>query len=325
MRQLATSMFVAFVLLCRTSHACAPSASSEVRLALRTQAVVSGGTVMLRDVAYIAGPDADLMRRLCALPLGAAPRVGETLRLNRRSIESWLTRWLQANDLSVQWSGAMEVSLKRADQLVDPDRVLASAREALQDWLSARGGRVEQPTQTPEPVRVPAGRLSLQARRLPTDLKVTRYVRMWVDLMVDERFVRSVPVVFSASVYRDGWVATHDLRAEEILSAASFRRQQIDVAGERDEPLADLPTSGRLRRPVRSGRALTAADVQEVAPITRGAAVRLRSQLGDISLEVRAHAMQDGWPGQPVLIRIDQARGAVRGRVVDTGVVELLH
>jgi flagellar basal body P-ring formation protein FlgA len=318
-------MIVALVLLAKANHACSASVSSSVWLTLRVEAVVPGETVALCDLADVAGLDADSMRRVCAVPLGAAPRVGEVLRLDRRAIESWLAQRLQSDELFVQWSGATEVALRRADQLVDPERVSASASKALQNWLLRRDERVTVSTQTPDPVRVPAGRLSLQARRLPEDMKPARHFQVWVDVMVNDRFVRSIPVVCSASVYRDGWVATHDLHAEQSLSGASLKRMRVDVAGQRDEPLANLPESGRLRRPVRAGHALTAADIEDIPAVARGAPVTLRSQLGDISVEARAQAMQDGWPGQQVLVRLGQGKPAVQARVVDTGVAEVLR
>lgn len=208
----------------------------------------------------------------------------------------------------------------------DSARLLAVSRDSLSHWLAARSARQVVIAVAPQAsVVLPPGSVSLSARPLADLEPITPRMQVWIDVAVDHRFVRAVPVAFDVQAFGPAWVATRDVRVGETLAGAALAQKEVDIARQRAAPLADPPANARLRRPLLAGEALTAAHVETVPPVQRGEYVTVRSQTGAVGIEARAEALQDGRPGQLVWVRLASATGPVHARVVSEGIVEVQH
>jgi flagella basal body P-ring formation protein FlgA len=211
-------------------------------------------------------------------------------------------------------------------QPVDANALTLAAMAVLEDWLRDRSDffRLMHWNDPMESAcLVGAGEVAMRARPLPEGTRLSPRMRVWVDIAVDGKPTRTVPVFFKVEAYRQVWIAQQDMAVGQPLVPDAFEHKQIDIAAEGVDPLADLPSLRRLRKPLLAGHVLAAAHVESVPTIARGDQVTLRTQHGQIAVEAQAEALQDGQPGQQVLVRIAQARSPVVARVVGAGVVEL--
>lgn len=96
--------------------ACAP-ALAEVTIVLRPQAEVTHPMVSLSDVAELTTSDLPTLRRLMAVPLGAAPPPGKVVSVSSASLQSWVRSRLRTTT-PVQWSGAPRIEIGRAGPAV---------------------------------------------------------------------------------------------------------------------------------------------------------------------------------------------------------------
>jgi flagella basal body P-ring formation protein FlgA len=295
------------------------SSASAASVALRDHADVAGEHVRLGDLAELDGESA----KWADVDVWPAPPPCQIVRAGRAAVAQRLRDLAALRTALFDLVGAEQITIERRCQHLDPALLNASGREALAAWLRPRAEQFElAPIDLPM-LELPVGEVSLVSRALPPNESVSARMHVWVDVCIDGRPIRAVPVAFSVHAYRDAWVASHDVGIGQRLEGAGLQHRRIDIAPERAEPLPELPRDARLRKPLLAGQALTTAHVEQVPPVVRGSTVTLKSGMGTIGVEARAEALQDGRQGQWVWVRVASATGPVRARVVDAGVVEV--
>jgi flagella basal body P-ring formation protein FlgA len=170
-----------------------------VAIELRPEVRVGAGPVTLGDVARLSSTDLALMRLLVDLPVGRAPVAGDAAMLHRPALAAWLRRKTGLADAQLLWSGADAARVSATQRRVSGDAMVAAAAEALRGWLQEQGqGTDAQVALPPRDIDVPQGRLALRVRAVGAPLRPRMLV--WVDVWVDDRFVRGVPVAFEVAV-----------------------------------------------------------------------------------------------------------------------------
>lgn len=299
------------------------AAEALARIELRPLVQVPGADVRLGDVAALSSSQLPVLKRLMELPLGPAPRVGETVRLPRETLARWVQARTGLRAEQLEWSGPAASELQRASSELAGDRIAAVARESLREWLAARSTRAEITlTSEPRDVAVPAGSLVVKARPLPQDQAIARRTSVWVDLWVDGRFVRTVPVGFEVAAYGPALVASSDMPAGAALQPAQMAVREVELSGRSGKPLA-VRELQQVTHPVAAGQVLTARDVQVRPAVARGDWVALRIHAGAMEMESRAEALQNGAVGQVVNVKPRGSTGTLEARVLAPGRVEL--
>ncbi|MGJ7574310.1 flagella basal body P-ring formation protein FlgA [Variovorax sp. RB2P76] len=337
-----------------------------VRIELRQDAGVGQRDVTLGEVANLSSRSLPALQRLMALPLGQLPRSGEAIALQRETVQRWIQLRLGFAADQMAWSGPESSFVRLTTSEVPGESIAEAARKELLAALSRSGLRAQvELTQSPRDVRVPGGRLDVRVRAAAgwrdtaasaaadpvvssgTALLAKRQ-SVWVDLWVNDRFVRTVPVGFEVSVFAPGYVAAHDLVAGQTVDLShrdggQLMVRDVEWSGRASPPVRTAPpvdndaqSSGavqgdspstraalRLRRPVTAGSALTRADVEEVPAIARGDYATLHAFQGAIELESRVEVLQDGIVGQPVRVKLPGASSAIMAKVTAPGQVEV--
>ncbi|HSV47312.1 MAG TPA: flagella basal body P-ring formation protein FlgA [Ramlibacter sp.] len=282
------------------SHAAAPElAPGSILIELRPDALAKAEVALLGDVASIRTSDLDAIRRLVQLPIGRAPRPGEQALVSQHDLARWVRRQVALPHERLVWAGADTVRVRAAATQVRAASVETVAREALRQWLSPRTTRFHADVVSAAPeITVPAGQVELKARPLNGDEPRSRAV-VWVDVAVDGRFVRSVPVTFAVDVYREASVAPRRVEANALPA-----QQPIQAA----EPVTQAQ-----------------ANTRAMAAVVRGDWVQVTYRAGAVELEGRAQALQEGQLGQLVQVKTAGAAGSIAARVVDAGRVEAVQ
>jgi flagella basal body P-ring formation protein FlgA len=305
----------------------APAAPSgaPIRIELAPDVEVKQRPVALGDVARVSTRDAAVLRRLVALPLGQAPRAGDGVRLERNGLMRWIRARTGIDTRRIEWSGSSACDIRLAERDLPGEAVARQATEALRSALSQGGARVEvSVSRMPRDTRVPAGELELRARPVPKDAILSKRVSVWVDVWVDGRFARTVPVGFEVSVFGRAYVATQRQPAGEILEPSKLAVQEVEWSGRNALPIAATAMRNmRLRRPLEAGDAVTRAQVEPAPLVARGDWVTLRASQGLVVLESRVEALQDGLSGQTVRVKLPNASSAILARVTGPRMVEM--
>jgi len=333
---------------------------SLIHLELRPQVEVRAGRVTLADVAQFKAVDAKIQRRLKTLSLGLAPRAGESATVGRDQVNRWIRARVGIDSDQISWVGSRVCRISLATQDVVGNTLAECAQEQLKAHLAKQGLRGEIClTRVPENLRVPIGSLELRARdaALVTNLSrrgeardrmggpsLAKRQSVWVEIWVDDRFVRTVPVHFEITVFAPAYVATRRLPAGSRVDASTFAVREVEwsgrtslpvplgeigaptATGKNGEPPSDLGAAApvnRLRRPVAEGEPVTRGDVEAAPLVGRGEFATLRTTQGLINLECRVEVLQEGALGEKVRVKIPSASSSIQATVCGRGLVEI--
>ncbi|MDN8618006.1 flagellar basal body P-ring formation chaperone FlgA [Variovorax ginsengisoli] len=315
------------------SAALAPDVAASIEL--RPKVSVGAGQVRLGDIAYLTTRDLPLLRQLMAMPIGAAPRVGSPVLVDRDTIKRWVSA--RSGGLDIQWAGASEAEVASAAQQVTGDVVEQAARSALERWLSERSVRAEvHPVSTARDLVLPVGTTTLRVRPLASEGMPSRRMLVWVDAWVDDRFVRSAAVSFEVEAWGPLAVAATQVDrgtpVAAVVSNGSVQQREVDlttvrhgrpISAEVQDPAKEATAPQRLRRTLRAGEVLTQEHLETAPAVARGHWAALLARSGDVSIESRVEVLQDGRPGDVVRVKVPGSSGEVLARVTGRGQVEV--
>jgi flagella basal body P-ring formation protein FlgA len=320
---------------------CAPvhavPAQAWLRVELRAQVAVQRSSVRLADVALLTSPDLGVLRRALSIPLGQAPRLGETTVLESERLGYWLRSRTGLREDQIDWQGPRQTSIVMAVQEIPGVEVAAHARAALSEHLQSLArqkglslSRLEiDPVALPASLQVPLEGRRLQVRPLNTAQMGSRML-VWVDVFAGDHHMRAIPVRFEVAAFALLPVASLALPAGAPVQAGNVELREIDVASLPALPGAwtGAPASSEaggpvLRRGLQAGEIVSADQLHARPAVSRGDWASLVTRQGPLSLESRVEVLQDGQPGQVVRARPANATGVLSARVVGPGRLEL--
>jgi flagellar basal body P-ring formation protein FlgA len=298
---------------------------ASIGIELRPSVAVAHAAVKLADVADLTIPDAAVRRRLADLSLGSAPGPGEVARLDRATLARWIQARTGIDPVELAWAGSSAVEIRTELTEVVGEAIAERAAEGVRGRLSASGLRVElRVAQQPPDIAVPPGRVDLRVRPLPEMQTFPKQLSAWVDVWVDERFVRAVPVRFDVAVFGPAYVALAPEPAGAILEPAALAVREVEWSGRSAPPVAPGEAAPlRLRRPVSAGAPVTRDQVEPAPLVTRGEWATLRVTEGMVTLESRVEVLEDGRAGQRVQVKVPDASGSIFARVTGPGALEV--
>lgn len=310
-----------------------------LRVELRPQVAVQGSRVRLADIALLTSSDLGVLRRALAIPLGQAPRMGETAVLEGERLAYWLKSRTGLREEQIDWQGSRQTAVMAVTQELPGEEISALAQAALRDHLQAlaqRSGlslsRLQlDPVAMPASVQVPLVGRRLQVRPLGASAMAPRML-VWVDVFSADRHVRAMAVRFEVSAFASLPVATQAMPAGASVPAGGVEWREVDVAAQPglvgraawpDGMAAQDASAPVLRRALQAGEVVSADRLQTRPAVSRGEWVHLATHQGPLSLESRVEVLQDGLLGQVVRARPAHGTAALSARVVGPGRLEL--
>ncbi|MDR3018764.1 MAG: flagella basal body P-ring formation protein FlgA [Delftia acidovorans] len=328
---------------------CAPAwavpAQAWLRVELRPQVTVQHSSVRLADIAVLTSSDLGMLRRALAIPLGQAPRPGESAVLESERLGYWLRSRTGLREDQIDWRGPRQTAIVTAAREIAGEQVAAQAQAALAEHLRSMArqkglvlSRLDiDPVALPLSLEVPVQGHRLQVRP-PNATRMGPRMLVWVDVFSGERHVRAIPVRFEVAAFARLPVASHAMPAGSPVQADGMELREIDVTAAMPglSGLPALPGGGRmdasagagadapvLRRALQAGDVVSADSLLARPAVVRGEWATLVTRQGPLSLESRVEVLQDGQPGQIVRARPANATGALSVRVVGRGQLEL--
>lgn len=225
------------------------------------------------------------------------------------------------------FAAPLVVSAAVAPQHIDAARVIAAARESLQQQLGDDAGKAQvSVVGTPEDIQVMPGQVTLQARRSVGRWPRSR-VSVPVDVYVDGKVVRSATVWFSLSVTRQVLSYTGDASIGALPGSLKFGQQEADIAALPATPIADAHEldGKRLRHNVIAGAPVLPEDFEKIPDVDRRGRVDVVASFGTIRMQTKGTSASTGNIGDLVSVLVDGAEAPVRARVTDKGVVDVVE
>lgn len=306
----------------------APNGSAHappIRIELRSEVEVSGASVKLGEVASVIAEDPALQRRLEALPLGAAPGAGAEVHLDRARLSRWIHARMGVVPEQVGWGGASASRVRRAARVLPGEIVAGEAVASLRAAIEHAGLRPEVSVhRAPRDLAIPSGRVEARPRPPSRADVLARRPTLWVEVSVDGRLARTVPVTLEARALGPGYVATRSRSVGESIEPFDLEVKELEWSGREPLPVGSMANQPfRLRRRIEAGAIVSRADVEPVPEVTQGDWATLHAHQGMVELESRVVALQDGRAGQTVRVRLPTASSSILARVTGPGAVEV--
>ncbi len=290
-------------------------------LNLHSQAVVSGTNYTLGEVASVM-TGSNTRPELEKIPLGLSPRLGYSETVTRAQIVKFIESHYPELRGRIAWRGSRAVAVRGRGMRYDKQNLIAAAHDFLYAHLAPGFERLElTPVGKLDDLYYPAGALVV-VQRVNAAGRLKR-ICVWLDASVDGAHYRTIPVWFGVRAYKTVWVAKTDLAARQRLTPQDVVAEQRDIAGIPGAILAGFEPvqSVWVKRPAMAGSVLLAENVEEIPPVRRAQAVRVKVISGKVELETRGVALQDGKIGQRVQIARQDNAETFFARVQGEGTV----
>jgi flagellar basal body P-ring formation protein FlgA len=216
-----------------------------------------------------------------------------------------------------------------------------SLQEALSNQVKQLAEQTAQTAVSTDPakpsliqrIEVQVGQLDPRLRLAPCTT-VEPYIptgaRMWGKTRIGLRCIEgakrwNISMPLTVQVFGQGVVAVGGLPAGHVLTPQDIQLQEVDLAQEPSPPLlktADI-TGRTLLRPVQPGQSLRASHLKPRQWFAAGEKVKIRLIGSGFQVTASGDAMNTGWEGQSVRVRMDNGK-VVIGKPVGNQEVEVL-
>ena len=271
-------------------------------LQLLAVAPVSGDGIFLPQIFSSPQP-------LPVIRLGDAPAFGKNLILSRAQICGLLTA--TAPGVGTNFSGPDAITISRRSRTLGESDVLGLLTATLQqDYIKGKGQLELRLAQPWNELVLPDEPLTVDITDLPT-AGVTPGFIVRFTLRTGNETLGNWSANLKASVWREVWVASAQLKHGDSITANSVARERRDVLSLR-EPVADfVPGDDALEisEAVPAGAPLLTHMVRARAVLHRGQRADALVQDGAMSIRTQVDILEDGAPGETI-----HARNAVTHR-----------
>jgi len=277
---------------------------------LTAVAPVSGDGVFLPQIFSSEQP-------LPAIRLCDAPAFGKTLILSRAQICDLLAA--NAPSVGTNFSGPDAIKISRRSRTLGESDILGLLTAKLQhDYIKDRGQLELRLAQPWKALVLPDEPLTLDVTELPT-AGVTPGFIVRFTLRTANETLGNWQANLKASVWREVWVASVQLKRGEPLNVDAFIRERRDILNLR-EPLADFAANDdalELAEAVPPGQPLLARMIKARAVVHRGQRADALVQDGAMSIKTKVEILDDGSPGQTVHARNSSTHRDLTGTVLN--------
>ncbi len=137
-------------------------------------------------------------------------------------------------------------------------------------------------------------------------------------ILADGIDVADASLVLRASLWRDAWVARLPLSVNGTFDPSQLDTRRIDLFRERDAlPATVGDHSFAFARAVSAGRLLTWHDIERRPLVRKGSLVDVSATEGQLTITMKAVAMENGAQGDTVTVRNPESRKDFAALVVD--------
>jgi len=259
-------------------------------------ATVTGDGIFLPQIFTANEP-------LPAIRLADAPAFGKNVTLTRAQICNLLAA--NATSVGTNFSGPDAIKISRRTRTFSDSDMLGLLTATLQrNYIKDRGQLELHLSQPWASLVVPDEPLTLDITEIPS-MGVTPGFIARFTLRAGNETLGTWSANVKASVWREVWVASEQLKRGDAVSLNSLSRERRDVLVLR-EAIADFAGNEdalEIAEPVPTGQPVLARMVRARAVVHRGQRADALVQEGAMSIRTQVDVLDDGAPGQTVHAR----------------------
>ncbi|NRA94617.1 MAG: flagellar basal body P-ring formation protein FlgA [Planctomycetes bacterium] len=303
------------------------SVSRTVRATLHERATVRGLDLRLGDVADVTGIDATTVAKARQLRLGNAPGPGRIRLLGMDTLRG-LVAQAAGSRMDIRLDGAMSVQVLPETVKLSSDEIGTLARRWLWNALGWRGnGTNVRPVATPGPLETQAGRWSTRFEVIQEspNAHLVGLVKLRVRAVVDGKPGASVPVSLVVKRRHKVLVVARRVPAGRPLSSEDVKVEERMADGTSPDALTEMSALHGLitRRALTPGKLISSRDLKGRPVVFRNDPVTVRVLSGALAVTGTGRAMEEGAPGEVIIVRTGNRGRTVHAVVIDSGTVEV--
>jgi flagella basal body P-ring formation protein FlgA len=250
--------------------------------------------------------------------LASAPQIGRPLFLSRFQVNDLLSK--KAPELICSnWLGADKIRITRSSRIVDEPALKALLTAAIQEEQIKTRGELELDfNRSWNNLTVPDDVLSLKIKELPNSGVSANFICRF-ELLAGSESVGTFQQPLQAKVWKNVFVARSNLVRGQLLKDADIGPERRDILALR-EFVVQLPLDDpyvEFRENVSAGTPITSRALRLRAIVKRGRVVDAMLQEDSMTISVKAEALEDGVPGQPIRVRNIHSKREFKGKVQD--------
>lgn len=303
------------------------SVARTVRATLRERATVRGLDLRLGDVADVTGVDATTVARARRLRLGDAPGPGRVRLLGVDTLRGLVAR-AAGSRMDIRLDGALSVQVLPEIVTLSSDEIGTLARRWLWNALGWRGdGTNVRPVTAPSKLETQAGRWSTRfevVQESPND-RLVGLVKLRVRAVVDGTPGASVPVHLVVKRRHNVLVVARRVPAGRPLSSEDVKVEERMADGTAADALTEMSALRGLitRRALTPGKLISRRDLKGRPIVFRNDPVTVRVLSGALAVTGTGRAMEEGAPGEVIIVRTGHGGRTVHAVVIDSQTVEV--
>jgi flagella basal body P-ring formation protein FlgA len=206
---------------------------------------------------------------------------------------------------------------------VPAEEVCATTRDLVQRAAAARGLSAQVQCAQARAINVPTASLHWSLADEGGMVWRPGPARVVLRLQAEGARERDVGVPVTLSLASSAWVARHDLRAGDTVTAQALelRENHAWPVGHTPEPAATTAPSGRARAPIKAGDAVRASQLTLPQQRLQGDAVTVAFRARNLTVEMPAVLVSHAQIGQPARVQLQGRRDTLQGVLVDGATV----
>lgn len=299
----------------------ATSATGPIQVQLLPKVSVLGPNYTVGDVAQVAGNDEYRCETLKKVVVGRAPIPDHSTAVDAMAVRVVLRRaGYGVPDVTVL-DGRTIVTT--AGQNYPLQNLLPLIRtDVLRATGEAPGDVTVDPSPAFEKVLVlPKGKVTI-ALRPPASGRFEGSVMYLVDLSVDGRKIRTLPMRVTVKIEKTAVVVTRRVERGEKFGDSSIELRKVESGVDQESVTVLSQALGKVSaRAVFPGTVLRFQDIADPPVIKRGQAITCRSAKGNVEIEVTVQAMEDGRVGRVIRVQNTGSKKLFKARVIDESTV----
>ncbi|MDR3562506.1 MAG: flagellar basal body P-ring formation chaperone FlgA [Negativicutes bacterium] len=300
-------------------------AATDLTVVVNPENTLTGGQMILGDLATVNGDDPVKTKALHDLKLGNTPQAGSRQVLTADMLVARL-KASGADFGSATWQIPPSITIIAAGQAVSGETLQATATAAIRQRLggSEPAEVVATDYGTLHDVMVPPGAVTFRVE-LPYGVRFLTSTTTNIVISVDGRPYTTLSLRFIVKAYRNVVVATRNLPAGEVLSSDNLRLERWDVGRLTGYSTDSSKLLGlRTRRPIIAGQPIAEAAIEKPPLVKHGSAVTILAQVDGITASASGLALQEGSEGAVIRVQNLNSNKIVSARVIDGTTVQVI-
>lgn len=300
-------------------------AASQKPVSIRVagQSVIEESLIQLENIASVSGTEG-VVGKLRTISLGYAPYIGATRTIRRQQIILAL-RSAGFSDESFTLECGETVIVRRSGRVISKETILEALESSIlkgfrDNSIEARLVRVE----IPDIPQVTAGEIDIRVNSAAVR-NLLEVFSAPVEIRVNGRLERTIPVIAQIEAYAQVLVASVDLSPNSEMTPSSVRFERVRLSGPITQYFRDnVKIRGTAAvRQLRAGSAITTDAIMSISVVKPGDRVKVETGSGSFQIVIAGEARAAGRIGDKIAVKNIASGTVLQATVIDKGLVRI--